>query len=149
MAHEATAIDAAPAGVYERWRVEPKYRLNNLAGDAPAWRFIGLGELELLAFDQCLVFGAAFPGDGSELAGAARRDAVVRQARDVAWAAYAAYARRTSVERRLNFTRELAAAVEGGTGSPGSLLVVAMCDGATAVVAQAHALRRRLQAAPA
>ena len=137
-------IDDAPAGAYARWRAEPKYRLNNLAGDAPAWRFIELADLELLAFDQCLVFGAAYPGDANGLADAARRDAVVRQARDIAWSVYRAYARRATVEQRLLFARELAAAVEGGTGSCGSLLPIAMCDGDRSVAAEAKALRTRL-----
>jgi hypothetical protein len=137
-------VEAASNGAYATWRGAPKYRLNNLAGDILAWRFIEIAELELLAFDQCIVFGAVFPGEHSELAGAARRDAVVRQARDVAWAVYAAYARRTNVERRLRFARELAAAVEGGTGSRGSLLPQALCDGDASVVEEANALFARL-----
>ncbi len=144
IAHEAIVIDATPASVYARWCVEPKYRLNNLAGDAPAWRFVGLAELELLAFDQCLVFGATYPGDATELPATARRDAVVRQARDVTWAVYRVYATRASVDRRLRLAYELAAAVDAGTGSAGSLLPLAMCDGDATVVAEAQALRDRL-----
>lgn len=140
-------IEAAPDGAYARWRGEPKYRLNNLAGDAPAWRFIELAELELVAFDQCLVLGAAYPGDADGLAVAARRDAVVRQARDIACSVYRAYAGRATVERRLLLARELAAAVEHGTGSCGSLLPMVMCDGDRAVVAEAKALRARLLSA--
>ncbi len=148
--NHATAALPAAEGVFARWRAEPKYRLNNLAGDEPAWRFVDLAELELLAFDQCIVFGAAFPGGASELPAAARRDAVVRQARDVAWAAYRAYARRADVERRLRFAHELAAAVGGGVGSSGSLLVVATCDADGGVTAEADALRARLaEGAPA
>ena len=137
-------MDAALGGVYARWRDEPKYRLNNLAGDTAAWRFIGLAELELLAFDQCIVFGATYPGSEHELTDAARRDAVVGQAREIAWAVYRAYARRASVERRLCLAREVAAAIEAGTGSSGSLLPIGACDEDGAVVAEAKAIRSRL-----
>jgi hypothetical protein len=138
------AVVATPDGVYAGWRAAPKYRLNNLAGDILAWRFVELAELELLAFDQCVVFGAVFPGEPSELAGAARRDAVVRQARETTWAVYCAYATRATVERRLSFVRELAAAVGNGTGSAASLLPPSICDEEAYVAAEAHALHARL-----
>lgn len=147
IASHALDTGQTPAGVYTRWRAEPKYRLNNLAGDPTAWRWVDLDELELVAFDQCVVFGATFPGTVAELAAAARRDAVVRQARDLTWAAYRAYARRASVERRVRFARELGDAVETGTGSTGSLLPVAMCDGDAAVVATALTQCARVAAA--
>jgi hypothetical protein len=135
---------AAPDGVYAGWRAAPKYRLNNLVGDILGWRFVELAELELLAFDQCIVFGAAFPGTAAELAPAARRDAVVRQAHDATWAAYRAYAARASADRRRSFARELAAAVEDGTGSAASLLPPSICDEDASVIAEAHALHARL-----
>lgn len=133
-----------PNGVFARWRATPKYRLNNLAGDPTAWRTIGVGELEVLSFDQSIVFGAAFPGTASELAAAMRRDAVVRQARDAAWTVHRAYAFRADAERRLRFVRELAAAIEIGTGSAGSLLPAISSDGDPIVAAEARRLIVRL-----
>ncbi len=140
-------VVAAADGVYPRWRGAPKYRLNNLAGDVLGWRFIDLDELEVLAFDQCVVFGATFPGDAGELVAAARRDAVVRQARGIAWAAYRAYVQRADAARRRRFARGLATAVDDGAGSSGSLLPVVLCDADAAVGAEANTVLARLAAA--
>lgn len=136
--------------MYARWRTAPKYRLNNLAGDASAWAFIDLTELELLAFDQCLVFGAAYPGTAAELPGAMRRDAVVRQVRDATWAAYRSYAGRSTLERRLGFVHELASALELGISSAGALLPAAACETDAVIVFEARQLLCCLaEAAPA
>lgn len=136
-------------GIYARWQTGPRYRLVNLAGDPAAWRSIDLDLLELLVFDQCIVFGAAYAGDFAALAGAARRDAVVRQSRNTIWGAYRAYARRAGASRRLQLLHDVAEAAEAGNGSIGSLLPFRVRDPAVAIRAAAATARARLAARPA
>jgi hypothetical protein len=151
IAHDGTLLADAPAAspdgsLYARWRTGPTYRLVNLAGDPPAWQSVDLDLLELLVFDQCLVFGAAYPGTGLTLDAIARRDAVVRQARDTISALYRAFAGRVSVDRRLQLLRDVAHAVAGGAGSAGSLLPFRAYDPEPAVVAAALTAGARLAA---
>ncbi len=141
--------EPAPVGaLYGRWRSAPQYQLANLAGDPPAWREIPLDMLELLAFDQCLVFGATCSATVASIDGVARRDAVVRQARDTLWAIYRCVAMRMQPERRLALMHEVAHAVECGTGSVASLLPFAVCDPDRSVRVGAASRARALRDLP-
>jgi hypothetical protein len=145
----AGASQAAPdGGLYARWRTGPQYRLVNLAGDPAAWLSIDLDLLELLVFDQCLVFGAAYAGGPAALGRAARRDAVVRQSRDTLWAAYRAYTKRAAVSRRRRLLHDVAEAAAAGAGSIGSLLPFGACDMEAAIVSAAATARARLASRP-
>ncbi|MBI5285310.1 MAG: hypothetical protein HY874_09475 [Chloroflexi bacterium] len=147
---ETTGLDtraAAPMGeLHARWRAAPQYHLANLASDPPAWREIPLDMLELLAFDQCLVFGATCSATAATIDGIARRDAVVRQTRDALWAIYRCVALRMQPPRRLALMREVAHAVERGTGSVASLLAFTACDSDRSVRAAAASRARALRA---
>lgn len=119
------ASAAAPpqtGALYARWRTEPQYRLMNLARDPEAWHVVPLDMLQLLAFDQCIVFGAACPDVNVSLASAGRRDRVVKQSHLALWAVYSRVMARMSPERRIALMHEVALAVAGGLGSPASLL---------------------------
>jgi hypothetical protein len=119
---DASAPAAPRTGaLYERWRSEPQYRLSNLAGDPEAWRVVPLDTLELLAFDQCLVFGAVCP-DSAAVDRAARRDRVVKQSRDTLFAIFDCVTKRMSPARRLALMRGVACAVEQDISSPAALL---------------------------
>ena len=140
---------SAPIGaLYGRWRSAPQYQLANLAGDPPAWREIPLDVLELLAFDQCLVLGAACSATAATIGRAARHDAVARQARDTLWAIYRCVAMRMRPERRLALLHEVAHAVECGTGSVASLLAFTACDPDRSVRAAAASCARALRDLP-
>jgi len=114
--------------LYERWRSEPQYRLLNLTGDPEAWRVVPLDMLQLLAFDQCIVFGAACPDVNVSLASAGRRDRVLKQSHLTLWAVYSRVMARMSPERRIALMREVALAVADGLGSPASLLPFSRWD---------------------
>lgn len=138
--HDAPASAApAPGALYERWRNEPRYRLINLETDPAAWRVVPLDTLELLAFDQCLVFGAACPDPAADVDRAARRDRVVRDAWADARALYAAVAARLPRDRRLALIDELAAALADGVSSANALRPFLTLDPDPAVRAAATA----------
>ena len=133
----ATSPDS---GLFARWLAEPTYRLANLAGDPESWCSVDVDLLELLVFDQCVVFGAAFPGTLAALDAIAGRDRIVRQSRHTIWMLYAAFAARTRVDRRLRLLRDVSAAVSAGVGSRGSLLPFGACDPARTVASEARRL---------
>jgi hypothetical protein len=144
MTHPGAVLAEAGGGnavgrVYARWRTGPTYQLAYLAGDPLEWPHVDIEALELLVFDQCMVFGAAFPGSREELARAARRDKVVRRVRKMAWAVYEAFAARASVDRRLHMLDEVMAGIDAGGGSIGSLVPFCECDADEGVVAAAVA----------
>jgi len=149
---ETTRVGArasAPVGtLFGRWRSAPQYQLANLAGDPPAWREVPLDMLELLAFDQCLVFGATCSATAATIDRVARRDAVVRQSRDTLWAIYRCVAMRMRPERRLALMQEVVHAVECGTGSVASLLPFTACDPDRTVRRAAAASARALRDLP-
>ncbi|HYM15392.1 MAG TPA: hypothetical protein VEZ14_07515 [Dehalococcoidia bacterium] len=123
----ATTVEPAttaplPGPIYVRWRAEPPFRLLNLAGDPDAWGTLPLDAVELLLFDQCLVFGAAYPGPLYALDHIARRDRVVRVARDRLRIAYACFVARSPADRRIAIAREVAQTVALHLGSAASLI---------------------------
>lgn len=141
------ALWPALAGtLYARWQSAVQYQLINLASDPAACRWISLDLLEMLAFDQCLVFGAACPQATDSLDRLAQRDAVVRRTRNTLWAVYGWVTKRMPPERRLRLLHEVAQAVECGTGSAASLLPFVECDPDASIKAaasqRANALRQ-------
>lgn len=144
---DASAPAAPQTGaLYDRWRSEPRYRLINIETDPAAWRVVSLDTLELLAFDQCLVFGAACPDPAADVDRAARRDRVVRDAWADARALYAAVAARLPRARRLTLIDEIAAALADGVSSPNALLPFTTCDPDPAIRAAALSRAAGLQA---
>lgn len=134
----SVASYATSAGsLFDRWRVEPSYRLINMGAEPEAWPVLPLAELELLAFDQCIVFGAACPGSPAFAEWAARRDRVVRQARDRLFQAYACVMSRMKPIRRIALMYEVADAIESGVGSQAALVPFTHWDRDDAVRAAA------------
>jgi hypothetical protein len=111
-----------PGALYVRWRAAEPYVLMNLMNATESWPALPLDELELLALDQCLVFGASYPGSPAFVEWAARRDRVVRRSRDRLFAAYACVTTKLEPARRIALMHEVAHAVEQGAGSPAALL---------------------------
>jgi hypothetical protein len=140
-----TRLDAASSApvlagtLYARWRSAPQYRLTNMLGDPLAWRVVPVELLELLVFDQCIIFGAVCPHTGDALNRIARRDAVVMQTRKTLWAIYACAVERMPREQRLALMHEVALAVECGPGSAGSLQPFLRCEPDASIRAAASA----------
>jgi hypothetical protein len=128
-----------PGTLYARWRSTPQHRLTNLLSDAVVWRVVPLDVLELLVFDQCIIFGAVCPYTGDALDRVARRDAVVMQTRKTLWAIYACAVERMGREQRLALMHEVALAVECGPGSAGSMLPFLKCEPDASIRAAASA----------
>ncbi len=116
------ATPTQSGGLYDRWRAEAPHVLMNRMNASELWPALPLAELELLAFDQCLLFGAAYPGSPAFVEWAARRDRVVRQSRDRLFAAYACVTTKMDPARRISLMHEVAHAVDQGAGSTAALL---------------------------
>lgn len=118
----AREASTPPGALYLRWRAVEPHVLVNLTNDDESWPALPLDDLELLAFDQCLLFGAAYPGSPAFVEWAARRDRVVRRCRDRLFAAYAWVTAKMEPARRVALMHEVAHAVDQGAGSPAALL---------------------------
>ena len=136
-----------PGALYRRWRAVEPHVLMNLTNDAESWPALALDDLELLAFDQCILFGAAYPGSPAFVEWAARRDRVVRTCRDRLLRAYALMTARLEPARRIALMHEVAHAVEQGVGSPAALLPFTHWDHDAGV--RAAAVERAGQPLPA
>jgi hypothetical protein len=134
-----SSVPVPPGTLYARWRAAPQFRLTNLLGDPAAWRLAPVDLLELLVFDQCIIFGAVCPYTGDALDRVARRDAVVMQTRKTLWAIYACAVERIGREQRLALMHEVALAVECGPGSAGSLQPFLRCEPDASIRAAASA----------
>lgn len=141
-------VPIPPGTLYARWRSAPQYRLINLVGDPAAWRVSPLDVLELLVFDQCIIFGAVCPYTGDAVDRIARHDAVVMQTRKTLWAIYACVVERMTREQRLALMHEVALAVECGPGSVGSLQPFLRCEPDASIRAAAAARAGALREAP-
>jgi hypothetical protein len=143
----AAETATSPGALYLRWRGVEPHVLMNLMNSVELWPALPLDDLELLAFDQCLLFGAAYPGSPAFVEWAARRDRVVRRSRDRLFAAYSCVTRRMGPALRTALMHEVAHAVDQGVGSPAALLPFTHWDHDDAV--RAAAMERASQPLPA
>jgi hypothetical protein len=132
-------VPVPPGTLYARWRSTPQHQLTNLLSDTLAWHVVPIDVLELLVFDQCIIFGAVCPHAGEAVNQIARRDAVVMQTRKTLWAIYACAVERIGRDQRLTLMHEVALAVECGPGSAGSLVAFIKCDPDASIRAAASA----------
>ena len=142
-------VAVPPGTLYARWRSTPQHRLINQLGEALTWRMVPIDVLELLVFDQCIIFGAVCPQAGDAVDGIARRDAVVMQTRKTLRAIYACAVERMGREQRLALMHEVALAVECGPGASGSMLPFMKCDPDASIRAAASARAGELREAAA
>jgi hypothetical protein len=143
-AHETSRL---PGALYLRWRAAEPHILINLMNDTESWPALPLDEFELLAFDQCILFGAAYPGSPAFVEWAARRDRLVRRSRDRLFAAYACVTTKMDPARRITLMHEVAHAIDEGAGSCASLLPFTHWDRDDAV--RVAAVERATQSLPA